>query len=440
MTNANALRNDLIDFVYDAEGEIAIALETYAAENAPTTQGKFDKSLYNLTVDSFATTGKVGEKSVIELYLAETPQLSAGDRELVQSWQKSFLGLFEVLKIEQDIATLMNWLTTKTYSVSLAESSDDPNIDRLQPGEIVLARIAPLNANLWLFFGDFVIKGKLGKPKLAVVIGEFKDNYPHALYSDAPDLLEKAWQSVAEYHEEFVNHFGRDRLTISGYELNKEISKLYQQISQKRLDQAGIDRSKSLKEMAAEAGTDTEEIKAAAIEEGAEASLVEKALENKSVGEMVTPKIDLPPDIKNAEQVTSFSHPRWGQMFLPSYPRLEHYLASEAEEDIPKAEKLLRQYLDEAKYNTYVWQQLKADYPKLLEARLQSLLEKPDFDIEKDFETLLRNHHKPQQPRLPESASVPKHLDDLFKSAIAQVQKSKSKGKKKKKNKGFAAL
>lgn len=440
MTKANALRNDLIDFVYDAEGDIAIALETYAAENAPTTQGKFDKSLYNLTVDSFATTGQVGEKSVIELYLAETPKLSPGDRELIQSWQKSFLGLFEVLKIEADIALLMNWLTTKTYSVSLTESSDDPNIDRLQTGEIILARIAPLAENRWMFFGDFVIKGKLGKPKLAVAIGEFKDNYPHALYSDAPDLLEKAWESVAEYHEEFVNHFGQSRLTLSGYELNKQIGELYQQLSQKRLDQAGIDRSKSLKEIAEEAGTNTDEIKAAALEEGAEASLVEKALDSKSVGEMVTPKIDLPPDIKNAEQVTTFSHPRWGQMFLPSYPKLEHYLISEAPEDIPKAEKLLRQYLDEAKYNTYVWQQLKADYPQLLETRLQSLLENPDFNIEKDWETLLRNHHKPQQPRLPESASVPKHLDDLFKDAIAQVQKSKSKGKKKKKKKGFAAL
>ncbi|MEC4805728.1 MAG: hypothetical protein SAJ12_08120 [Jaaginema sp. PMC 1079.18] len=440
MTKANQLRNDLIDFIYDAQGEIAIALETYAAENAPTTQGKFDKSLYNLTVDSFATTGKVGDKSTIELYLATVPKLSSSDRALVESWQKSFLGLFEVLKIEQNVALLMNWLTAKTYAVDLAESQDNPNIDRLQSGEIILARIAPFSTTTWMFFGDFVVKGKLGKPKLAVAVGEFKDNYPQALYSDAPDLLEKAWQSVAEYHEEFVNHFKQSRLTTSGYELNKEISELYQEISQKRLEQAGIDRSKSFQEIAAEAGADTEEIKAAALEEGVESSLVEKALSSQSVGEMVTPKVDLPPEIKNAEQVTAFSHPRWGQMFLPSYPKLEHYLTATEPEAIPKAEKLLRQYLDEAKYNAYVWEQLKADYPQLLETRLQSLLQNPEFDIETDFEALMRQHHKPLQPRLPESASVPKHLDTLFKDAIAQVQKTKSKGKKKKKTKGFATL
>jgi len=37
--------------------------------------------------------------------------------------------------------------------------------------------------------------GKLGS-KLAVAIGNFKENYKTALYSDAPELLEQAWQSA----------------------------------------------------------------------------------------------------------------------------------------------------------------------------------------------------------------------------------------------------
>jgi hypothetical protein len=440
MNTVQELRNDLIDFVYDAEGEIAAALETYAAENAPKTQGRFDRNLYNLTVDSFATEGEVNGTTPIDLYLAKTPELSQRDRALVKSWQASFLGLFEVKERQDSSAILMNWLTTKHYRVSLKESSDNPIFDRLQSGEIVLARLAPLTEDCWIFFGSLAIKGKLGKPKLAVAVGEFKDNYPDSLYGDAPDLLEKAWQSVVEYHEEFVRYFGRDRLTMSGYELNQKIGDLYQKLSQKRLEQAGIDRSKSFQDLATEAGTSTDEIKAAAIEEGAEASLVEKALDSKTVEAMVTPKVDLPDEIKNAEQVAAFSHPRWGQIFLPTYPKLQHYLSSNTPEDREKAKILLQKYLDEPKYNTYIWQQLKAESAQPLESLLKETLNNPDFSLDRDFESLLQTHNKPLAPKLPESASVPKHLDDLFKEAIAQVQKSKSKTKKNKKKKGFASL
>jgi hypothetical protein len=51
---------------------------------------------------------------------------------------------------------------------------------------------------------------------------------------------------------------------------------------------------------------------------------------------------------------------------------------------------------------------------------------------------LLQESQKPLKPELPEIASVPIHLHELFQEALAEVQKSKPKDKgKKKPKKGF---
>jgi hypothetical protein len=47
-----------------------------------------------------------------------------------------------------------------------------------QLGEILVTIIAKMSDRKWFFFSDRVIKGRLSQPKLAVAVGEFRDNYP----------------------------------------------------------------------------------------------------------------------------------------------------------------------------------------------------------------------------------------------------------------------
>lgn len=431
---AITLKQELVDFVYDAEGELAVALETYAAE-----QGK--KSNYgikqqNLTIDTFITEGKVGTQTPLTMFLAQT-DLFDSDRNLLQNWEKNFTGLFEIQQIHENCFDLMNWLTAKQYRVYTHSQLPTKEMNRWQPGEIILTRIAPINEQEWFFFSDFVTKGRLSKPKLAVAIGEFKSNYPDFLYGDAPELLEQAWDSVAEYHREFVDFFKSDCITLPGRELNQKISELQQQMSKKRLAAAGIDDSQSFQSIMASTGADEAEITEAATELGADAETVAKVLKSKEKLSMVTPKVELPPEIKQAEQVTVFSHPRWGQMFLPSYTRFVELLQSENFQEHPNFQLIVRKYLEEPQINFYVWQQLKEEFPTQLEKLLQIFLQRPNFKLETDLETTLLEYDKSSKPQLPEIASVPLHLQTLFEEAVAQVQKSKSKTKKKKNARGF---
>ncbi len=434
LEKAIQLKQTVVDFVYDAEGEMAIALETYAAQKAK--KNSYGIKQQNLTIDLFLSEGKIQAQTPLDLFLAQAQDLKADDIEIIKLWKHNFIGLFEIQAIADDSYQLMNWLTAKTYQVYGHSGIPDKEKNRWQPGEIILTIIAPINDREWFFFGDRIIKGRLSQPKLAVAVGEFRDNYPDFLYADAPKLLEQAWDSVAVYHQEFVDYMGKDNLTLPGYKLNQKIAELQQIMSQKKLAEAGIDDSKSLSQLLAESGKSESDFTKAATDLGIETETVAKITQNKDKLSMVTPKIDLPADIKQAEAVTVFSHPRWGQMFLPTYEKFTSLLANENLEDSETGNLYVRRYLEQPETNYYVWQQLKQEYPQSLTKLLQNYSNKDNFDLETDLEQLLLKHNKSSTPKLPAIASVPIHLNNLFEAAVAQVQKTKAKTKKKKK-KGF---
>ncbi|MCM0589345.1 MAG: hypothetical protein ACSI46_00260 [Gloeotrichia echinulata DVL01] len=425
LERSHTLKQALIDFVLDAEGELAQALETYAAQQMRRSSG--DNRQQDFIVDCFIVEGKVGEKSPLELFIASHADLQPSDRHLISNWQRTFTGLFAITKILPDGVELMNWLTAKHYIVKPNNSQTLQEISRLKVGEILLTRISPFTDSYWMLSGQYTIMGKLGKPKLAVAIGNFKENYKHHLYSDAPDLLEQAWQSVAEYHHQFVDFFGSDEITLPGYQLNKKIAEFQELLTQQRLATLGIDTSKSLAEVAAAAGIEQEEITAAAKEAGADAKVVAEIFNSK----MVTPKVDLPAELKKAEQVTVISHPHWGQMFLPTYTKIKSILSAEDWQSVAGSEKLISYYLEDQSINAFIWQRLAQQYPTTLENLLQIFLQRPEFRLANDLDALLQEYHKPIQPDLPEIASVPIHLHNLFQEAVADVNKSKPKGQKK---------
>ena len=428
LERSHQLKQALTDFVLDAEGELAQALETYAAIKSR--RGSGDSTQQDLIIDSFVTEGRVGDSSPLDLYIQSYPELPESDRKLINSWHRTFTSLFAITKILPDGFELMSWLTAKHYIVKPSNAQTLQNISRLKEGEVLLTRISPVTDTYWTFSGPYTQMGKLGKPKLAVAIGNFKDNYKNNLYSDAPDLLEEAWQSVEQYHQQFTEFFGNDEITLPGYQLNKKIAELQEVLTQKTLKAAGIDPSKSLEEVVQVAGLEEEEIKAAAEELGADSLVVSQMFDNKNgTSKMVMPKIDLPADLKKAEQVTTFSHPRWGQMFLPTYTKAKAILEAEDWQSIEGSEKLIRHYLEDKNINAFIWQRLAQQYPTQLEKVLQNVLQRPDFQLESDLDALLQEFNKPIEPELPEIASVPIHLHNLFQEAVVEVSKSKPKGK-----------
>lgn len=438
LERASELKQALTDFVLDAEGDLATALETYSADQlarASQSQQK-DRKQQDLVVDTFLTAGQVGNKTPLELFAEGESGLSEGDRQLLSNWTRNFTGLFAIQQILPDGFELMNWLTMKTYIVKPNSSATLEDMARLKIGEIVVTRIAPVE-DYWTFFSPYLQLGNLGKPKLAVAIGNFKQNHKSDLYGDAPELLEEAWKSVDRYHQDFLDFFGSDEVTLPGYQLSKKIPEFQEFLTQRRLDEAGIDSSKSLSEMAQEAGMGDEELGDVAESMGLDAQTAAKLLNNKNAVKMAAPQVDIPADLKKAEQVTVLAHPRWGQMFLTTHTQFINLLESDDWQSVKGADKLIRSYLEQSTINAFVWHRLAETYPAQLQKVLREFLQRPDFDVKADLDSLLQSNQKPLEPELPEIASVPIHLHDLFQEALAEVTKSQKPKSDKKGTKGF---
>lgn len=429
---ARELKDQLTEFVLDAEDDLAVALETFSAEQMSRSQ-KQNMHQRTLVVDRFIVEGHVGDQTPIDLFIQSQSNLTEPDRLLLIGWRRGFVGLFAITQILEDGFELMNWTTAKHYTVRQLNPQAWQEMARLKEGEILLTQIAPVTKTDWMFFSPWVSLGRLGKPKLAVAIGNFKQNYKNHLYSDAPDLLAEAWKSVERYHHDFVEFFGNDEVTLSGYELGKKLAEFQEQIAQKTLDKAGIDQSKSLEELAEEAGISEEEIEETAEALGTDAKTIGQMWKGQTQNKMVAPKVELPPHLKKADYVTALSHPRWGQLFLAHYHALKTLLEAEDGQSNPDAEQIVQRCLKDSEMNAFAWHRLAEQYPTQMEAILQSVFDRPTFNLEEDLDSLLQEFEKPIEAELPEIASVPLHLHNLFQDAVLEVSKNQSKGKSKKK-------
>ena len=439
LSTAKELHSELLDFVLDAEGDLAVSLEAFSAEQlANFSESQYTGAVQNeMVLNMFLTEGKVGDKQPIDLFLQSHPDLAPEQRDIVHNFQRSFAGLFVVNQIFDDGFELTNWLTEKQYVVKISDE-EQQQLKRVKDTEILLGRIAPVNDQYWMFSSPVTIMGRLGKPKLAVAIGNFKNNYQNYLYGDAPELLEEAWLSVEKYHQGFIDFFNSDEITLPGYQLEQKLSELQEQVTQSRLAAAGIDSSKSLKEITQESGISDEEMAEVTEGMGMEAKAVSQVLDSNKSLKMVMPKVELPPHLKKAEQVTVLSFPRWGQIFLTNYTQFKMLLDGNTDREI-NADKLVREYLESPDIKACVWQRLSAEYPEQLEKLLQQVLNRPEFDLKQDYTNLLNEFNKSLNPVLPEVASVPIHLHNLFQEALSEVKgKGNKKGKTTSKG-GFAS-
>lgn len=465
LERARALKQALRAFVLESEGDLAIALETYSADQ----MAKWSKtqlqgiSRSDLVVDMFCTEGQVNGLSPLELFLQHQPQLSTAEQALVRRWQNSFNGLFAVLSHSQDEqdnwVELRNWLTEKTYRVHATGLQPEETLARLQPGEIVVTRLSPLpetgaGDREWMFSGPLQLLGKLGKPKLAVAIGTFKDQFNQHLYGDAPELMAEAWQSVEQFHQRFIDSFETDEVTLPGHQLDQKITAFQTASAEQQLAAAGLDSSQSLSDLARQSGLSEAEMAASAAavgqELGADAETTQALLEGQRSLKMVMPKTSLPETLRRAEQVTLLVHPRWGQTYLVDYARLKQLLSAPSADTnatseaaataAAELEALLLKYLKDPAVNAHVWYRLAHQFAAPLEAGLQRSLARPEFDLKQDLDDLLRTFEKPLQPGLPEIASVPLHLHNLFQEALGEVGQSSGQGtgKRKGKSKGKA--
>ena len=436
-SRAGSLWTSIIEFIETAEGSVTEALESFTARQL-VRNPQLDPGQRKLIVHRFAIEGEVAGRPLLDLFLASRSDLTPVDRQLVESWRRSFVGLMAIVEIYPNGLEVRNWLTAKHYRIQFADAQAQAATTRLKVGEVIIAQLSPIVGIDWAILAPWISLGRLGRPKLAVAIGAFRQNYPHYLYSDAPELLAAAWESVATYHDRFVEFFGTDELTMTGRELQTRIGEFQTWMTDKQMDAAGIDRSKSLAEIARDSGVSTEEL--AALTQTLGATEIDSSQGQKTAAqEMVSPKVELPKQCQQSAAVTALSHEYWGQMFLADYPHLQTLLAPVNPQYLPADLNFIHKCLIDSQNNSFVWRRLAARFPHQLQTAIAQIVQQPDFNLATDLDSLLTKFNKYLEPDLPDLASVPIHLHELFQAAVLEVSKDKAKTKSQPKKTGFGA-
>ena len=431
---AGVLWSEIIELIQDRG--MAASLESYTAQQL-TRNPQLDPGQRKLLVHRFAIEGEVDGKTPLELFLASQTNLTLADRQLISSWRRSFVGLLAIVQIFPNGLEVMNWLTAKHYRIQFTDLPSQTAMSRLKVGEVIIAQISPIIDIDWAILAPWVALGRIGRPKLAVAIGAFRQNYPHYLYSDAPQQLAAAWESVAVYHDLFVEFFGTDEIALNGAQLQTRIGEFQTWMVEKQLETAGIDKSKSLTELATEAGVEAEDLQALTTSLGLSATDAAKG-QKTPAGATISPKVELPPHLKAASTVTALSHHYWGQMFLADYPRLKTLLTPVDPQYSPSDLKFIHKCLADPQMNAFVWRRLAEQFPQQLQTAIGQSLGLPDFNLS-TLDSVLTKFNKYLEPDLPDLASVPIHLHDLFQSAVVEVSKEKARPKSQPKKSGFGA-
>ncbi|MGI0494973.1 hypothetical protein ACN4EG_24575 [Alkalinema pantanalense CENA528] len=419
---AEQLKREIIDFIYDTEGEGAIALERYSARQLKQPNpGNWPNR--ELLLTRFMVEDQTLGETPIETFIQHHPELSSAEQQLLRSWPQAIVSLFEITAVLEDgYYQLQNWLTQRSYSVHLGHTS--PEIQtRLQPQEICLVQIAPLEGDRWMALTKPVLLGRLGKPKLAVAIGNFRQCYRRYLYSDAPDLLEESWRSVEQQYHASQEFFGSAIVTLPGRQLNQRLKTFQDHLSDQQLQKAQVNADEILEDAISDAEdtlTETEN----------------QQLKTAKASKMVIPPMELPPNLQQAEEVTMLTHPRWGQCFLASYASLERYLASGKGYSIEQATQALRKLFHDPGGPVFIFHHLAEQYPTALETLVQQTLAQPNFTLAQ-LDDQLYAMGKSLDPELPDTASVPLHLHELFQEAFVAVSKAQAKKTKPSQAKGF---
>ncbi len=441
---AGVLWSAIIDFIQTDRDNIASGLASYTARQLQR-HPQLDAGQQKLLVHRFAIEGEIDGKTPLDLFLASQPDLSLADRQTIANWRRSFVGLFAIVQIFPNGLEVMNWLTAKHYRVQFTDEPSQTAMSRLKVGDLIIAQLSQIVGIDWAILAPWVALGRLGRPKLAVAVGTFRQNYPHYLYSDAPDELAAAWESVAVYHDRFVEFFGSDEMTLAGKQLQTRIGEFQTWMVDRQLATAGIDRDRPLSEIATDAGVGADELQALTTTLGLSDPSVAQG-QTAPAGKMVAPTVELPQQMQSAAAVTALSHPYWGQMFLVDYPRLKNLLASESAY-LPADLNFIRKCLADPQMNASVWRRLAIEFPDRLQMAISLLegfangqsLELPKFNLSTDLDSVLIKFNKYLEPDLPDLASVPLHLHELFQAAVLEVSKDKSKSKSQPKKGGFGA-
>ncbi len=330
-------------------------------------------------IDRFALQHRLPNgKTVLDQFLANWPDLSAADRELLRGWRDPVEGIFEIRRGDRDSLILLNLvddLEYRTYS-----NMGPAAFRRLPKHGFVYARLVPVRPvpDVWLVSGSMRACRKSDAAQVAQVALELATRLPELVYRN-PGKVEQAWQQIRADRAAFVEYFGRDELVLPPVEAEERINSFYRHRQEAALARRPARRPPNIP------GVDG-------------------------------PAFKLPPELADADTIGVIYDETDGLNFYNEYGMLRDLFADPALAADKRYADVLRGYLRAETIGPLPLRRLAAAHPQTVDAVFPKILGQPHFIWAEHGEALLRRR-KPwyyeHEPR-PDITVIGARLSELI--------------------------
>lgn len=312
-------------------------------------------------------------QDVIGSFLSDHPKLSDEERELVAPWKERLVGVFLVVSCQGIVIEAHNLVDDLPYRlVAFGQSQEE----QPQPGDHIIGRATPL-LDVWVLTGTQSVMGGADPIFVMGLAAELAREFPLAFYRN-PRHLERGWEMLAEQHRLFLEFFGHPWIAGSP----AEVEERYRSFLAEKRPLLDVTASE------------------------------EQQAEQRAIAQKASESYRLPEQLRSAESLGLFSHPRTGLLLLPDFVALLDAFTHPDPEHAASIRTVVRTYLTSSSIPPEVLESVAAARPAEASAALALALDQPGFDWARDSPACLRRfkpefyRHPPLPPILPLSAEM----------------------------------
>jgi hypothetical protein len=295
-------------------------------------------------------------RTVVEVFVAEHPELTDEERELLLGWRDVFEGIFEVERRDGDALVLTNLIDDLTYRV---RSNVGPSaLDPMVPGSFMVTRLVPIGDE-WLLSGMSSLLPASDRIRAYQTAADVATRMPSLVFRD-PEKLAQGWELQRRDRQHFVDFFGSDLVVLPGSEVAERMRAYMHHRTHETYDADGKTVAERARE---EYGTDP-------------------------------PEIDyrLPADLLDAETVGIVYDEVDGLNFYRDFGKVEEAFAHPERATNRRLRPAVMAYLREPSIGPLPFRRLAARSPERASQVFERVLKQPGFSWEHDGEALLREY------------------------------------------------
>ena len=281
--------------------------------------------------------------TVVDRFVSETSDLSEKEKAIVLRWKDPVAGIFQVKRALPDGFVAENLINEVDYTIK--PTTIPHQLKRLaRPGAFFRAKIIPVNDKEYIFSGaqGFL---DISEKEILKVVASFQMKHPGFAFRDNEEKIKEGFELQKEDRELFVEYFGSDEVLTEGGKLPT----LAAEFMNYRL------------------------------------SKIEKPLPE----DYKPPEVQFPKELLKSKDVGIVFDELSGQQYLINYGIILNVFQSPDELKIQRYKRDILKYLEDQTISPHVFRRLLFKYPQNAEFIIRKILDRPEFNLERDFGFLM---------------------------------------------------